>query len=436
MYLIGFLRHVTPMVLCLVGLYLFTVRRENCEKKYILCMLVTLAYEYVIYYFIVAGDPQIQGIPLTKLLTMQMITLVIFWGGLYVHGGWSRIGFYIFASDMFLAIGERLYWSAWEHFTHRTMNPALIYFKGNAAAGLDNIHVLLPDCLFGIPFVVGAYKLRNRPLRPEWLFKALVAIYLIFGSSPLIGRPGYERVSGGMSFLIIFVWIFMFFLVVVTLNVTAARENRRILYLRKQVVEEQSRLLMIQKEKVRRLRHDVKKHLANLEYILEKDPGLRSDPALLRYQEKLNANEKWMEGVFYCDSTVMNLCFEQIKRYCDDKGIEIDISLKRLSFSGWTQEDQLTFGTLVFDLLQIYGDSRSVASVSYAGDCVMRQNILRIRMNVGEVMEKRTAVEHHRSILEKDIKLILLKYGGRIEHEENVGNLGYVINWEDAENSM
>ena len=65
MYLIGFLRHVTPMVLCLVGLYLFTVRRENCEKKYILCMLVTLAYEYVIYYFIVAGDPQIQGIPLT-----------------------------------------------------------------------------------------------------------------------------------------------------------------------------------------------------------------------------------------------------------------------------------------------------------------------------------------------------------------------------------
>ena len=74
---------------------------------------------------------------------------------------------------------------------------------------------------------------------------------------------------------------------------------------------------MAQKEKMRRLRHDVKKHLNNLDYILEKEPDLCSDPAVLRYRELLNENEEWMKKEVYCDSSIMNLCFEQIKRYCD-----------------------------------------------------------------------------------------------------------------------
>ena len=450
MMILGFLHYVTPMLMCIVGLCLFTVRREHCQKKFTFCIIVTIVFEYLIYYSIFTGDAEIQGIPTSKILIILMINILIFWGGLYVYGGWSRIGIYLLTTDMFLGIGQRIYWSAWEKLTHQSADASVIYFKDDLAFDLSDLLKFLPDFLLLTPFLIGGYKLRGRTLRPEWLFKTIVIIYLVLGASPLSARPGLDGGLGKKPFIIIFVWLVLFFLVVMTIHITAIRENRRILYLRKQVVAEQSRLLMIQKEKVRRLRHDVKKHLSNLEYILEKEPGLRSDPSVLHYQQKLQLNEEWMKGVFYCDSTAVNLCFEQIKRYCDDKGIVLDIALKRVDFSGWTQEDQFTFGTLLFNLLQLYGDSQSITAIRYTGDCMLGQNILRISMTPGtdnsqnqNKIEDRTEYREKGrtkggtkemrliSNMEKDIRLLISKFGGRLEHIDDGAEVSYVLNWKD-----
>ena len=186
-----------------------------------------------------------------------------------------------------------------------------------------------------------------------------------------------------------------------------------------------------------------------------------------------------MKGVLYCDSPVLNLCFEQVKRYCDARGIVPDIALKRLNCSGWTQEDQLTFGTLIFDLLQLFGDNRAAAAVRYTGDCLLGQNVLRVTMetgtgggenlnsaggrnlnstsgryhaggknqsnaggrnhaggqnqNLSKGMKKDLAKNRKLiSDLEKDIRLVLAKYDGRIERADDSGQPEYVINWKDG----
>ena len=119
MFVIAFLRSVIPMLGCLIGLYLFTVRREHCQKKFHVCIIVTLVLEFAVFYFLFHEDTGGQGISISKILTFLMISLLIFWGGLYVYGGWSRIGIYIFATDSILGIGERIYLATWDYFSHR-----------------------------------------------------------------------------------------------------------------------------------------------------------------------------------------------------------------------------------------------------------------------------------------------------------------------------
>ena len=441
MYLIGFLRYITVFLVNLVGLYLFTVRRERCQMKFHICILMTIPLQYLIYYFEFANDGAIPGMPISKILTLFMISFVIFGGGLFVYGGWSRIGFYIFASDLLIGIADRLYWSAWEMITHRPAEQEVIYYAGNKVLEWNSFLMSLVDYVLLIPLLIGAYKLRHRPLRPAWLVKAVVIIYLILGASPLVARTGMEDANGATGLITIFVWVVLFFLLIMTITITAARENRRILFLRKQVITEQGRILMGQKEKLRRLRHDVKKHLSNLDYILEREPEMSEDPSFLKYRELLNANEEWMKNEIYCDSSVMNLCLGEIKRYCDSRGIAMEIILKRLDFSKWSDEDQLMFGTLLLDLLEMISESRPVTAVRYSGDQLMGQNVLRITMETdsGRCPGQDTLSEKQQdgkskdrkllSSMEKDIRLVLSKYEGRLEREDDGSNPGYVLSW-------
>ena len=457
MNVIGFLRSSIPMLVCIVGISLFTVRRERCQMKFIICIVVTFAIEFASYYFMFTEEAGASGVPISQILTFVMISFLTFWGGLYVYEGWSRIGIYIMATDLVLGIADRLYWAAWEALTHKAVDQSVIYYKGNTVVEWNSFPMYLLDCLLLVPFLIGGYKLRNWPLRPKWLIKTIVIIYLVLGASSLLVRPGFEGESGDQTFFAVLVWLILLLLVIMTMYISVVRESQRLYSLRKQVVTEQSQLLMMQKEKVRRLRHDVKKHISNLEYVLEKEPDLRSDPSFRRYQEMLNTNLEWMKGVFYCDSTVMNLCFEQMKRYCDDKGITLDIALKRLNFSGWTQEDQLMFGTLLLNLLEMFGYSQPVAAVHFSGDNLMGQNILRISMKSGteggqnqcevlgqsqdvrkdnDLLHDKTKIQILKerkliSNLEKDIQLVLSKYDGRVEHSDDGDHPGYVINWKD-----
>ena len=431
MYLIGFLRYVTAFFINLVGLYLFTVRRERCQIKFHFCIVITILFQYLIYYFEFTNDADVPGMPISKILTLLMISFLIFGGGLFVYGGWSRIGIYIFSIDLILGVADRLYWAAWEMFTHRLAEQEVIYYAGNKVLEWNSFLMSLVDYVLLIPLLIGAYKLRNRPLRPAWLVKAVVIIYLILGGSPLVARTGMEDPIGATGLITIFVWVVLFFLLIMTITITAARENRRILFLRKQVITEQGRILMGQKEKLRRLRHDVKKHLSNLDYILEREPEMSEDPSFLKYRKLLNANEEWMKNEIYCDSSVMNLCLGEIKRYCDSRGIAMEIILKRLDFSKWSDEDQLMFGTLLLDLLEMISESRPVTAVRYSGDQLMGQNMLRISMETDEG-ESRDAEQKDRKLLrrlEKDIRLVLSKYEGRLEREDDGSNPGYVLSW-------
>ena len=431
MYLIGFLRYVTAFLINLVGLYLFTVRRERCQIKFHFCIVITILFQYLIYYFEFTNDADVPGMPISKILTLLMISFLIFGGGLFVYGGWSRIGIYIFSIDLILGVADRLYWAAWEMFTHRLAEQEVIYYAGNKVLEWNSFLMSLVDYVLLIPLLIGAYKLRNRPLRPAWLVKAVVIIYLILGGSPLVARTGMEDPIGATGLITIFVWVVLFFLLIMTITITAARENRRILFLRKQVITEQGRILMGQKEKLRRLRHDVKKHLSNLDYILEREPEMSEDPSFLKYRKLLNANEEWMKNEIYCDSSVMNLCLGEIKRYCDSRGIAMEIILKRLDFSKWSDEDQLMFGTLLLDLLEMISGILPVSVVRYSGDQLMGQNVLRISMETDEG-ESRDAEQKDRKLLrrlEKDIRLVLSKYEGRLEREDDGGNPGYVLSW-------
>ena len=433
MYLIGFLRSVLVFLVSLIGLWLFTVRRERCQLKFLICIAVSLVFQYIIYYLMFTEDIDVQGIPLSKILTFLMMSLLIFWGGLYVYEGWYRVGIYFFCVDLFLGVTDRIYWAVWEMITHRTVNQSIVYYEGNKIIESNSFLMYLLNYIFLIPLLIGAHKLRNRTLRPVWLMKTVVIIYLILGASPLVTRPGFEEASGvtnSLSVLVgMLVWAVMFFLLITTMSITATRESRRILYIRKQVMTEQNRLLMAQKEKMRRLRHDVKKHLSNLDYILEKEPDLCSDPAVLRYRELLNENEEWMKKEVYCDSSIMNLCFEQIKRYCGSEGITLDIVLKRLDFSAWEKDDQLMFGTLLLDLLEMFGSTRSIVAVHFSGDKLMGQNILRFTMEMGgnEGRNQRKLIYN----LEKDIRLVLSKYRGKMERADEGDQLEYIITWED-----
>lgn len=441
MYLIGFLRYVTAFLINLVGLYLFTVRRERCQIKFHFCIVITILFQYLIYYFEFTNDADVPGMPISKILTLLMISFLIFGGGLLVYGGWSRIGIYIFSIDLILGVADRLYWAAWEMFTHRLAEREVIYYAGNKVLEWNSFLMSLVDYVLLIPLLIGAYKLRNRPLRPAWLVKAVVIIYLILGASPLVARTGMEDANGATGLITIFVWVVLFFLLVMTITITAARENRRILFLRKQVITEQGRILMGQKEKLRRLRHDVKKHLSNLDYIVEREPEMSEDPSFLKYRELLNANEEWMKNEIYCDSSVMNLCLGEIKRYCDSRGIALDIVLKRLDFSKWNDEDQLMFGTLLLDLLEMLSEIQPVSGIRYSGDQLMGQNVLRITMETdsGRCPEQDTLSEKQRDRkskdrkllrrTEKDIRLVLSRYEGRLEREEDGDNPGYMMSW-------
>lgn len=445
MYLIGFLRYITVFLVNLVGLYLFTVRRERCQIKFHFCIVITILFQYLIYYFEFTNDADVSGMPISKILTLLMISFLIFGGGLLVYGGWSRIGIYIFGSDLIIGIADRLYWAAWERITHRPVEQAVIYYEGSKVIEWNSFFAVLLNYALLIPLLIGAYKLRNRPLRPAWLVKAVVIIYLVLGASPLVARTGMEDMTGMAGFMTvfitIFVWVVLFFLLVMTITITAARENRRILFLRKQVITEQSRISMEQKEQLRRLRHDVKKHLSNLDYILEREPEMSEDPSFLKYRELLNVNEEWMKNEIYCDSSVMNLCLGEIKRYCDSRGIAMEIILKRLDFSKWSDEDQLMFGTLLLDLLEMISESRPVTAVRYSGDQLMGQNVLRITMetNEGDFSGQNMPSEKQQdgkskdrkllSSMEKDIRLVLSKYEGRLEREDDGGNPGYVMSW-------
>ena len=83
MHFIGFICHVFSMMVCIAGLCLFTVRREHCQKKFALCIAVTIALESVVYHFILIESAGVKGISVSKILTTIMISLQIFWGGLY-----------------------------------------------------------------------------------------------------------------------------------------------------------------------------------------------------------------------------------------------------------------------------------------------------------------------------------------------------------------
>jgi len=130
MYLISYLQNATVFLMCLAGLCLFTVRRERSQIKFYLCIFVALILQYVIYFFTVTGDIEIQGTPISKILTILMMSILVFWGGLYVYGGWTRVGIYIFCADLILGTVNRLFLAAWEYFTHRSVEQSIIY-KGN-----------------------------------------------------------------------------------------------------------------------------------------------------------------------------------------------------------------------------------------------------------------------------------------------------------------
>ena len=111
-----------------------------------------------------------------------------------------------------------------------------------------------------------------------------------------------------------------------------------------------------------------------------------------------------------------------------------------LDFSKWTREDELMFGTLLLDLLEMISGIRPVAAFRLSGDHLMGQNVLRMTMEKNGIERQDALSEGQRagkskdrkilSGLEKDIRLVISKYEGRMEHDDDGDCPGYVMSWE------
>ena len=191
----------------------------------------------------------------------------------------------------------------------------------------------------------------------------------------------------------------------------------------------------MQKQKLSRFRHDVRKHMDAVSYLMQKNPGLQKDPSFLQYHEELKQYENAFLNSLYCDSVVFNTSLAQICQYCAEHKILSKISLKRLGFNGWAKDDEMLFGILLNHILVLY-EMRQIISLELAGDRMQGQNILRMmvkwQVDDKQLIDDSRKMEQERTALKnclEDIRQVLARYQGTCSVETSKIGAEYLFNW-------
>ena len=363
-------------VFYLFVLYHYLIPRENCRKKLILCLAAILLLQVPIRYCLLTDTGWIATYNIAKLLTILSAFIMIFLAGSYVYGGWAQVGLYMIFTEIIFALYERLFWQTWGYLAHATAEEITLQsqmLRWTPAAAIE----LIVEAGFVALLLIPAKKIRKYSVGHLLIVKITVIAYLVMGSMPNAAKTGFENGNHFPSYLVLSFDIFMGFFAILTIQRKMERESRQLLALRQYAFAAQTEALGLQKQKIRRFRHDIKRHLDAMSFLQEKRPELKEDPSFLQYRRELEQYRDLYRRGYYCDSDEMNTGMTQIDKYCVKNGIPVTINMRRVLFPGWTREEQLQFGTLLYNLLTSLPADR-LAGLQISGDEVQGQNILRL----------------------------------------------------------
>ena len=415
-------------------LYNYLIPRENCRKKLILCFSAAFFLQILIRYCMLTETGWIAEYNVAKLLTILSVYLITFLGGTYVYGGWAQVGLYLIFTEIIFALYERIFWQTWGYLAHATAEEIALQTQmltWSPVATLEQI----TEAGFAALLLIPAKKIRKYPVGHVKAVKVAVIVYLALGSMPYITRPGFENGNPFPYFMFWTLDVFLIFFAVLTIQRKMEREDRQLLQLRQYAFAAQTEALGLQKQKIRRFRHDIKRHLDAMSFLQEKKPELKEDPSFLQYRKELEQYRDMFRQGYYCDSDEMNASMSQIDKYCIKNGIPITISMRRVVFPEWARDEQLQFGTMLYNLLTSLPVD-PMSSLQISGDKMQGQNILRLEMNyrtdpvptAGEDLN-RNHKEMAQETYFKDIKKLLSRHDGSCMKQDTEKGRSFAFLW-------
>ena len=417
-------------------LYRYVEPLEGRKKQLILCLIVSVCLQILIRFCLLTNIRWIAEYNVGKLMTIFMVILLLFWGGSLIQGGWVRIGLYLIVTEIIFSLSSRVYWQIWGMITHASAQELLMHARVVSFDRATGIQMLI-DSGISILLLIPASKLRKTPIKPLRPAQVAVIAYLAYGCMPTTHRTGFD--GGNMIPMMIGLFGFVVFMFCLFLSIrnTIERDRQHMLTLKQQALSEQAKIIYMQKSRVRRFRHDIKKHLDAMGYLLQDNPELKEDPSFLQYQNEMKAYENIFRRAYYCDSDELNVSLAQIEQYCLEHDIPVKIYLKRLRFPGWSRDDQLVLGMLLNQIFLILVDD-TATSFKVTGDCLQGQNIMRIGIEFEDKENTGTetsedADRNVRKSIEEDICQVLTHYGGSCTMQQTDHGVVCLLQWNDGE---
>ena len=443
---------IIAMPICfmhLFVLYQYLTPRENCRNKLILCIAAAFCLQILVRICLISDIHWIQEYNIAKLLTIIMVCILIFLGGRFVYGGWAKIGLYLIVSEIIITIFERTYWQIWGMLTHATPEEIIMRMQMLQPDRVAAIEVLCSAVFVGL-FALPARKLRKYPVGRNKFVKAAVILYVILGCTPFAQKGGFEQGNPLPGYFILATVELLFFFAVMMIQREMEQESRNLLQLRHYAFAAQTDALDSQRQRIRRFRHDVKRHLDAMTYLTKARPELENDPSFAKYRRELEQYRDVFRKGYYCDSEEMNASIAQIDQYCAANGISCEIRLRRLRFDGWRRDEVLGFGTLVYNLVTLLKtedtasmqisaaeengivsesseSDRQNISLALSGDEMQGQNILRldIEYGTGDMADDNKVQNYYLSEIEK----ILRCHNGSCRREKTENSRSYLFVW-------
>ena len=425
------------LFLYLFVLYHYLIPRENCRKKLIICFAAIFLLQILIRFCLLINTGWIATYNVAKLLTILSVYMVIFLGGSYVYGGWAQMGLYIIFTEIIFALYERIYWQIWGYIVHATAEEIALQSQlltWTPAATLE----LIVEAGFVALLLIPANKIKKYSIGHLKIVKIAVIAYLVIGSMPNTVKPGFENENPLSTYFALSADIFLAFFAVLTILRKTERESRQLLQLRQYAFAAQTEALGVQKQKIRKFRHDIRKHLDAITFLQQKNPELKKNPSFLQYRQELEQYHDLFRQGYYCDSDELNTSMMQIEKYSVKHGIPVTINMRRVVFPGWAREELLQFGTLLYDLLtSLHTDQ--IDSLQISSDEIQGQNILRLEVEYRADPASATGGEVNLNNKEmaqdtyyKDIKKLLSRHEGSCMKQDTEQGRSFAFLWKTA----
>lgn len=423
-------------VLMYYVLYRYVEPREGRKKQLILCLIVSICLQILIRFCLLSDIWWIAEYNVGKLMTIFMVILLLFWGGSLIRGGWVRIGIYLIVTEIIFSLSSRIFWQIWGIITHASAQDILMHARVVSFDRATGIQLLI-DSGIAILLLIPASYFRKLPIKPLRPAQVAVIAYLAYGCMPTTNRTGFD--GGNMIPMLVGILCFIVFMFCLFWSIrnTIERDKQHMLKLKQQALSEQAKIIYMQKIRVRRFRHDIKKHLDAMAYLMQDNPELKDDPSFLQYQNEMKTYENMFRRAYYCDSDELNMSLEQIEQYCMEHDIPDKIYLKRMRFPGWSRDDQLVFGMLLNQIFLLAVDD-TATNLKITGDCLQGQNIMRIgiefkdREDTGKTIAEGNDRNIRKSVVD-DICQVLSRYGGFCTTQQSDHDFVCLLQWNDGE---